>query len=799
MSITFAVFPTLSADPIAYQGTWPQLVDFVRNAPASANDDRNSPQIKLATMGTERSDKGHLCHESNITAVYGIEGDYDAGHMPPEQAVAMLQLAGLQCLIFTTKRHSPTAPRWRILCPLSKPYAPADRKYWAERLNTLVCGVLAPETGRLTQRYYYGPRAGLAAPLVWSVDGQPLDIVAASVPPSPWVSIENRPVGAVAPADWDTKSPEQQAECLADLRDALRYLDPDDRDSWVARGQELAGLGDIGREMWEEWSLTSKRDYPNGNGFEKFDGFGGTRTDYRGIFAAAERCGWKNPAGGRAALARFGYMPDTVAAPAAIGEVVPIDHVPKAEIVAGETLMFTDVQIPFFKGCVWVQDINRIRMPDGRMLDKVRFDVVRGGFSFSMDSASRMTPTKSAWDCFTMSQAIKFPKVDSTCFRPELAPGRIVKQEGMTLINTYIPIETERTAGDPGPFVDLLRKLLPNERDMRILVSYMAALVQNPGRKFQWWPVIQGAEGNGKTAIITALTFAVGQCYTHLPNVDDMARNGGKFNGWIDRKLFIGMEEIYVSKRRDFLEAFKSTVTNLRLPVENKGVDQKMTDNRANGMMATNHKDGVPITVDTRRYCIMYTAQQQAAHLVRDGMHGDYFPEFYDWMYGRNAYESKGENYGLRVVNNWLREYVPDPEFNPAGRCQRAPKTSSFDEAVSTSMGHVEQSILEAVEECRKGFCGGFISSHYLDELLTDLRLSLTQNRRVEILRSIGFDKHPALVGGRTNNPVTPDGKKIKIYVDVKSDIHNLQSAVEVEKNYSQAQSIIFNAPFRPL
>lgn len=793
--ITFAVFPTLSADPIAYQGTWQQLVDFVRHAPASPNDDHNSPLIKLATLGTERSPKGHLCHDANITAVYGIEGDYDAGHMPPEQAVAMLQLAGLQCLIFTTKRHTASAPRWRILCPLSKPYAPADRKYWAERLNTLVCGVLAPETGRLTQRYYYGPRAGLATPLVWSVEGQPLDVVAANVPPSPWVSIENRPVGAVKPADWDEKTPEQQAECLADLRDALRYLDPDDRDSWVARGQELAGLGDIGREMWEEWSLTSKRDYPNGNGFDKFDGFGGARTDYRAIFAAAERNGWKNPASSRAALARFGYLPDPVVPPAAIGETSHVEMLPGIKVVDGDTLMFPEVQIKFFERCVYIRDVNRVRIPDGDMLDKTRFDVEMGGFSFIMDAARAATPSKSAWDCFTQSQALRFPKATSTCFMPELPSGALITEEGRQFVNSYVPIETHRIASEPTKFIDLMNRILPVERDRRILLSYLASMLQNPGSKFQWWPVLQGAEGNGKTVIIRAMEFAVGKRYTHLPNVDDLAKSGSKFNGWIDQKLFLGLEEVYVPNRRDFLEAFKTTVTNDRLPVENKGVDQRMTDNRANGIMATNHKDGVPVTIDNRRYCIFFTAQQAAADLDRDGLSGRYFPDLYRWLRGTHEYASLGKNYGFACINNWLREYQVDPEFDPAGDCQRAPRTSSFHEAVHTSRGNLEQSILEAIEEGRQGFRGGFISSHYLDDLLKEMRANVTQNKRVEILKQLGYEKHPALIDGRTNNPVIPDGKKVRIYA--KGDC-GLSKSADVEKAYSEAQRLVFNTPFAP-
>lgn len=785
--IIFNVFPTLSADPIAYAGTWAQIVEMVRCAPATPDDDHASPLIKLATLGPDRSAKGHLCHDDNITAVYGIEGDYDAGQMPPEQGAAILQALGVRCLIFTTKRHGIAGQRWRVLCPLSGPYAPADRKVWAERLNALLGGILAPETGRLAQRYYFGPRHGLAAPLLWSVDGHPLDIVAANVAGVPWVTHESKAREDVTAPEWDEKTPEQQAECLADIRSALAHLDPDDRDSWVARGQELACLGDIGREIWEEWSLTSKRDYPNGHGFEKWNSFTGSRSDYRAIFAEATRRGWTNPAAARKAAEAFALINGTVASAA---------EVPSATVIDGATILFPDVQLEWFKGCVYVIDVNRIRMPDGLMLDKARFDVIRGGFSFVMDAANASSPSKSAWDCFTQSQALRFPKVHSTCFRPELPPGRIVEQEGMTLVNTYIPITTERTPGDPAPFVELLAKLLPDERDRRILVSYMAALVQNPGRKFQWWPVLQGAEGNGKTAIITALTFAVGQCYTHLPNVDDMARNGGKFNGWIDRKLFVGMEEIYVSNRRDFLEAFKSTVTNLRLPVETKGVDQKMTDNRANGIMATNHKDGVPITVDTRRYSIFYTAQQRADDLARDGMSGEYFPNFYDWMYGRNAYEYLGDNYGLRVVNNWLREYVPDPEFNPAGKCQRAPRTSSFAEAVDKSRGHVEQSVIEACEEGRQGFRGGFISSHYLDELLKELRVTLSGVKRAEMLHTIGYVKHPALTDGRTNNNVIPDGKKIRIYVRNGTDAARLDISADVEKLYSKAQQMVFNTPF---
>ncbi len=99
---------------------------------------------------------------------------------------------------------------------------------------------------------------------------------------------------AVTAPDWSSKSSEQQAVEVANLRSALARLNPDDRDTWVAQGQALCSLGELGRELWEEWSATSEK-FPGGSDLEKFDTFTGERTDYRAIFAKAQALGWYNP------------------------------------------------------------------------------------------------------------------------------------------------------------------------------------------------------------------------------------------------------------------------------------------------------------------------------------------------------------------------------------------------------------------------------------------------------------------------------------------------------------------------
>lgn len=498
------------------------------------------------------------------------------------------------------------------------------------------------------------------------------------------------------------------------------------------------------------------------------------------------------------------YLPRTiqracgVSKEVAKGMAAPLPPAPTAAVAeeagigireAHSEYMGADGQISHFKGCVYVRSDDKVYTPDGDLLNKSRFDATYGGYQFVVDPTGQKLTT-SAWEAFTQSRIYSAPKCHALCFRPEQPSGALIHEEGRVLLNTYVPIDTPRIDADATRFTDLMAKLLPNERDRRILLSYLAAMVQHPGHKFQWWPVVQGAEGNGKSALLRIISYAIGHRYTHLVDVHKMAKVGNNFNGWVQGNLFVGIEEIYVAERRDFLEAFKATVTNDRLPVEKKGVDQFTGDNRVNGLLLTNHRDGVPVNIDGRRYAIFYTAQQRAEHLERDGMGGSYFPDLYDWLYGRNAYASLGPNYGYAVVNHFLHEYEIAAEFNPAGLCVRAPSTSSTAEALVASRGRAEQEIAEAIEQGRPGFAGGWVSSKAVDDLLERIRANVPRSKRREMLQGLGYDYHPALPDGRTNVTVQPDNGKPRLYVKVDHPLlMQLTEPATIAKRYQESQA----------
>jgi hypothetical protein len=209
--------------------------------------------------------------------------------------------------------------------------------------------------------------------------------------------------------------------------------------------------------------------------------------------------------------------------------------------------------------------------------------------------------------------------------------------------------------------------------------------------------------------------------------------------------------------------------------------------------MCTNHKDGVPTTADQRRYTILYTAQQCKSDKMRDGMGGSYFPDLYDWFTGRGKYAEHGANYGYAVVCDYLHKYALCAELNPARDCQEAPRSSSSDEAVSLSLGNIEQEVAAAITNGQPGFIGGWVSSLALDKLLKDNNMNnrMPHVKRKEMMRGLGYERHPGLANGQVNNNIKDAcgliGKPV-LYIKIGHIVGNIVGNVEIVKHYLDCQ-----------
>lgn len=478
--------------------------------------------------------------------------------------------------------------------------------------------------------------------------------------------------------------------------------------------------------------------------------------------------------------------PEPVAGAHTLGDSsVPLGQdgeVAKFTSVEGSTFLSAEQQTTTFKGCVYVFDQNRILVPGGLLLKPEQFRVMFGGYNLMLDAGNEKT-TRDAYEAFTQNQAYRCPRADSTTFNPMRAPGEIIRDAGRTRVNTWWPVEVPRAVGDISPFSNHLAKLLPNERDREILLAYMCACVQYKGYKIQWAPLLQGVEGNGKTMLTHCVAEAIGRRYVHWPKASKLT---AQFNKWMIGNLFYAVEDIFVPGNRiDVIEELKPMITGKDLEIEGKGVDQFSANICGNFMINSNHKNAVPKTRNDRRLAFFYTAQQKREDLARDGMTPAYFANLWKWLREEN---------GFAIVSEMLHTRPIPDEFNPTTTCQTAPITSSTTEALSQSLGSIEQEIQESVIQERAGFCEPWISSVQLTKLLEEHNAArrVPRNKYDDLMLGLGYVPHPGLPDGRLDKVVAPDNSKPRLYIKQDHPHKYLLGADLIATAYVEAQKLGF-------
>lgn len=437
-----------------------------------------------------------------------------------------------------------------------------------------------------------------------------------------------------------------------------------------------------------------------------------------------------------------------------------------------------------FEDCTFIVGENAALVPGGAVVKQDVFKVIYGGRKFALDDQKT---TRNAWEAFTQFPSWAPPMVDGRCFRPELPPLKVVEDNGRLLVNTYIPMHTNRNPGDISPFMKLLEATYPRSEDRDILIAYMCAMVQYPGHKFGWAPLLQGPEGNGKTFLTTAVAEAIGSRYCHTANAGEFAKSGTKFNSWLESKLFVAVHDIRLRTEEE-MEMLKPLITDEKIEIQGKGRDQYTGDNRANFIFTSNHTDALRIYEGGRRYAPFSAAQQSPQELIEAGLTPQFYADLWDWARGRNAYA--GQSSGFSRISYFLHTYKIPDLLNPSKSLTRAPRTSVWDKFVMLSAGPAEQEVLEAVAQGRPGFCGGWISSHMLDLLLNEKKMAKTVplNARASMLKRLGYEPHPHLPNGRATQKVTPDQARPRLFAKVGHPVCELSVAANICDHYTQAQ-----------
>jgi hypothetical protein len=170
---------------------------------------------------------------------------------------------------------------------------------------------------------------------------------------------------------------------------------------------------------------------------------------------------------------------------------------------------------------------------------------------------------------------------------------------------TVVPEE-----GDIAWWNEHIEYLFPDEVYRNHLLNWMAWLVQNLAKKPKHALIIQGeVNGTGKSFIGKVLSQVL-----HEANVSIVPQNGlsGRFNSWAMTCKLILIEELRASDKRAVKEALHDIITEDRINIEKKGIDNFMIDSCFGVMAFTNDDAALDLDNTDRRYLVIRTDRTEA-------------------------------------------------------------------------------------------------------------------------------------------------------------------------------------------
>ena len=270
----------------------------------------------------------------------------------------------------------------------------------------------------------------------------------------------------------------------------------------------------------------------------------------------------------------------------------------------------------------------------------------------------------------------------------------IFEYEGKLMLNGYYVsgVEPCNAINDDGQAViDMVREhvkfSISDEREQRILIDWLAYIVQNPGKRVNWALLLQGAQGSGKSYFVKLLQYVLGE---HVRNLDPTAI-AGRFTGWAHGSLVIGVEEIRISgtNRYEVLDRMKPFITNDTIQIEEKGRDHRTVPNFTSYLMLTNHKDAIPLTSGDRRYCVIFSRIQSEEQLYKELDSEKGAEQYFERLFNETARRAD-------ALKRWLLDWELSAEFNPQGR---APDTKARQMMMSVATSPERLAVEDAIME----------------------------------------------------------------------------------------------------
>lgn len=229
----------------------------------------------------------------------------------------------------------------------------------------------------------------------------------------------------------------------------------------------------------------------------------------------------------------------------------------------------------------------------------------------------------------------------------------------------------------------LLRVLVADEGYERILLDYFAFVVQNPGQKVRWFPLIQAVQGAGKGTLSEFMEAALGaeNCLVVAPGA--MASD---FTSWKAGYQWVVFNELRSAgqNRHEIYNKVKDAITDEKVCINQKFRDPRVEQNITNYFACTNFKDSLHLEDGDRR-CFPIHSPLQRKEQVKALHATGFFKDLHDVT-------TKFPG----AIRHYLLHHEISPDFPVNGP---APETRYHAEMVEDSKNHLQIAIEGLIEE----------------------------------------------------------------------------------------------------
>lgn len=480
------------------------------------------------------------------------------------------------------------------------------------------------------------------------------------------------------------------------LRDMLRVVPNDedtDREAFVAVAHACWGATggeDTGLELFKEWAEKWPYDHNDGEIERVYEGIHHTTLGIQWLSDMARAHGFDNSS------ADFGDI--TTAEGAGERDPGAADVEPGGTTeTAGDRPEAGD---SFWKRWVYVNDVKRfVDLKTNLVLDKEQFD----------DTFTALGDDEKPHKFFLTHR-----RPGNWADRVTYEPGnedRTVYSKGQTLLNRWVagPAHSGEWAadsptgdGDIKPWLDLAAHLVPDDRERGLLFDWMAHLLQHPGVKPNWHPLI-GSEvhGTGKDSLFLPLVKGLGDGEGGNVSTIRTSDLEGQWTWWAENVQLVVVSEITSFERRSVMQRIKSYMATPpdTIEVNKKGVGQYQVPNKFGMVMFTNSEDAAAIEQHDRRFFVLWSHAEQ--------LEPEWYAQYHDWMGG-------DEMAGAKAVVNWLFQRDISA-FNARGD---APHTQAKENMRRAALPLVEGLVVDGIENEEGPFARDVVTMREIQDWL---------------------------------------------------------------------------------